>query len=486
MAVDVKNTPEVASVSLFDHMPAAALAGSAYLLGTLGIVFYLLPFLWQSQGWQNNAALIVRGLLQFAALVGLLIFGARILGPKASAGTRAGIFVALAGFLLILLLTRWASLWIEYWSFERGLFGPSTGAILTAVVGLGLLIVGIRCFLRPRTERFLVRLEEQGWFTAKPYKALQGLRVRRGTIFGILLLVGAGIWTLLAHGTLRKGSPDWQMNVPFTGRVIVDNAGDVSDELAKRFPNKDLTPTTIADPASYVLNPTAFVKIEKANDARDLQPGQVIPTADFDRTVRALIAANKTPPTAKTPDLLVVDRYTLKEINQTIDPAKFVKIIEPGSSNFRTDQVVERGKYNEEVTKLKEEGETEPQVGAPQPASGPMVHRALTLLPSVQFTVPLLLLAATLWLAWRIVNVPVFADFLIATEAEMNKVSWTTQRRLVQDTIVVLVTVIVMAFYLAFCDVSWKSVLSWGPIRVLQLPTENQSEAAQPVEDRPW
>ena len=32
-------------------------------------------------------------------------------------------------------------------------------------------------------------------------------------------------------------------------------------------------------------------------------------------------------------------------------------------------------------------------------------------------------------------------DFLIATEAEMNKVSWTTRKRLVKDTIVVLVTV---------------------------------------------
>ncbi len=72
----------------------------------------------------------------------------------------------------------------------------------------------------------------------------------------------------------------------------------------------------------------------------------------------------------------------------------------------------------------------------------------MTLLPSVQFTVPLLLLAAALWLAWRVVNLPAFADFLIATEAEMNKVSWTTQRRLFQDTIVVLVTVVLMAVYL--------------------------------------
>ena len=33
-------------------------------------------------------------------------------------------------------------------------------------------------------------------------------------------------------------------------------------------------------------------------------------------------------------------------------------------------------------------------------------------------------LAFGLWLGYRIVNVPQFADFLIAVEAEMNKVSW--------------------------------------------------------------
>src|SRR4029077_5664042 len=115
----------------------------------------------------------------------------------------------------------------------------------------------------------------------------------------------------------------------------------------------------------------------------------------------------------------------------------------------------------------------------------PFTQAHWTLLPDVRFTVPLLLAAVSLWFAYRVVNLPVFADFLIATEAEMNKVSWTTQRRLVQDTIVVLVTVVLMAFYLAFCDLSWKSVLSWKHIGVLQIP-EDRPETTQPVEDRPW
>ncbi|MCS7045428.1 MAG: preprotein translocase subunit SecE, partial [Gemmataceae bacterium] len=58
------------------------------------------------------------------------------------------------------------------------------------------------------------------------------------------------------------------------------------------------------------------------------------------------------------------------------------------------------------------------------------------------------------------VNWPSFADFLIATEAEMNKVSWTTRRRLVQDTIVVLVTVFLMTAFLFVVDVVWIKVLS--------------------------
>jgi preprotein translocase SecE subunit len=428
MAVAVKNTPEVASASLLDRMAAASLAGTAYALGTLGITFYLIPSLWGTLGWTGNAAWIVRDLIQLVVLVGLINFGVRLLKPKAAAGTRAGIFLGIVGFLVILLLTRWASLWFEYGAYQASLYSPIVGAILTAIVGLALVFVAGRFFLRPGFERFLVRLEEQGWFSAKPYKPLQGVRVRRGTIFGILVLVGAGIWTLLAHNTLRKGPPDWQMNIPFTGRVAIQSAGDAKAELAKRFPDWE---------------------------AR-LQEGT-----------------------------LVVDRETLKEINQAVDPATHVKIFTPGGSDYATNEIVDRSAFNEVTRKLKESNEPLPTTVAPEPAGGPLAYRSLTLLPSVQFTVPLLLLAASLWLAYRVVNMPAFADFLIATEAEMNKVSWTTQKRLVQDTIVVLVTVILMAFYLFAMDQSWRVLLSWKPIGVLQVPDE-QSEQNTNVEQRPF
>jgi preprotein translocase subunit SecE len=43
-----------------------------------------------------------------------------------------------------------------------------------------------------------------------------------------------------------------------------------------------------------------------------------------------------------------------------------------------------------------------------------------------------LLLVAGLWLGYRLVNLPSFADFLIAVEAEMNKVSWPSQTELIR------------------------------------------------------
>ena len=40
------------------------------------------------------------------------------------------------------------------------------------------------------------------------------------------------------------------------------------------------------------------------------------------------------------------------------------------------------------------------------------------------YGLPTLLAVAGLWAAYRAVNLPAFADFLIAVEAEINQVSW--------------------------------------------------------------
>jgi hypothetical protein len=41
--------------------------------------------------------------------------GGKLLGTQTPPGVRAGVFVAFVGFLLVVLLTRWVSLWIEHW-----------------------------------------------------------------------------------------------------------------------------------------------------------------------------------------------------------------------------------------------------------------------------------------------------------------------------------------------------------------------------------
>ena len=410
MAVAVKNTPDVDAPGALDRQPVVSLAGAAYALGSLGVVFGLLPYVWSEVlgiGTASFGRATLLGVCMAGALLGFALLGARLLGPRPVPGAKAGVFVCLVGALVILLLTRWASLWFEHWAYDLNAFGPSgptVGAALTAGFGLILLALGVRALFRPRVEKGLVRFEEQGWFSGHAYKRMQGQRVRRGTILGILLLAGAGVYTLLSHGMLRRGPDSWQLNVPFTGQVVVADPGDAA--------------------------------------AEKLAPG----------------------------DRLGRDAY--RDLYARYDPASHVKVRSPGSSDkLKANEIVSKAEFEAERAQIAASAAgIEPQAGPVQPPTGETVYRRLTLLPALQFTVPLLILAGSIWLAWRVVNLPVFADFLIATEAEINKVSWTTRRRLVQDTVVVLATVVLMALFLFGTDQVWRVLLSMKPIQVLQIP----------------
>ena len=68
----------------------------------------------------------------------------------------------------------------------------------------------------------------------------------------------------------------------------------------------------------------------------------------------------------------------------------------------------------------------------------------------VSYGVAALVLFGGLWLGFRLVNLPTFADFLIAVEAEMNKVSWPSQTELIRASIVVIVLMFGLTFVL-FC-----------------------------------
>ena len=98
----------------------------------------------------------------------------------------------------------------------------------------------------------------------------------------------------------------------------------------------------------------------------------------------------------------------------------------------------------------------------------PFTDTPVVFLYRITLTVPVLLLVVAAWFAWRLVCWPAFADFLIATEAEMNKVSWTTRKRLYTDTIVVLVTVVLMTVFLFVVDILWIKILTHPFIDVLK------------------
>jgi len=61
-----------------------------------------------------------------------------------------------------------------------------------------------------------------------------------------------------------------------------------------------------------------------------------------------------------------------------------------------------------------------------------------------------------LWFSFRLVNLSRFADFLIAVEAEMNKVSWPTKQELIRSSIVVIFIIFFMAALLYGFDLIWE------------------------------
>ena len=74
--------------------------------------------------------------------------------------------------------------------------------------------------------------------------------------------------------------------------------------------------------------------------------------------------------------------------------------------------------------------------------------------------IPGALLAIGGWVGYRLVNWPRFADFLIAVEAEMAKVSWPSRTELVRASIVVIFTIFFLAIILFLFDVVWQWIFT--------------------------
>jgi preprotein translocase SecE subunit len=327
MAVAVKEAIGSTSSRPVSRLALGTLAGTLYLWISLAIIFYGVQYLWGMLVSPNMTAPAVntalRILATLAAIAGLVWGGKRLLGTHPVRGLRAGVFLGFVALLLILLVTTAVGNALEA---RIGESNPPLGMGITAITAVVLLGLAAWSLFRPGFDLFALQFEDQGWFTSSSYKRGQGLRVRRGTLLGILILCGCGIYTLLAHDTLRSGNPNWEVILPFAG-------------------------------------------------------------------------------------------------------------------GYR-----------------------------------------LSLLPDIQFSVPILIAAASLWLGYRVVNYPVFADFLIATEAELNKVSWTTRRRLIQDTLVVLVTVFLLTTFMFGVDIVWVKILSSPWIQVLQTGGETEKTQTGPLD----
>jgi preprotein translocase subunit SecE len=90
----------------------------------------------------------------------------------------------------------------------------------------------------------------------------------------------------------------------------------------------------------------------------------------------------------------------------------------------------------------------------------------VALLGNGHFLLMIVLGLLAVWVAYRLVNYPKFADFLIAVEAEMNKVSWPSQPELVRASIVVMAVIFLMAMVLYGFDVFWTKFLQLIRVRI--------------------
>jgi preprotein translocase SecE subunit len=324
---------ETSSQSRIPNPPAslalASLIGAGYVLAALAAAFYAIPHLWleyinpQLSGNHLVGNWLLRNSILVPAIIGLIWFGRSLAGVSPPKGLRGGIFLMISAAFAIFFITKAIGLWAE------SVFEGATGQIITTAVAFALLFGAYRLFTSGRCERWMIGLEEQGWFHTSPFKRALGQKVRRLTLLGILLIGGSGIYALIYHGSLPE---NWTITLPFS------------------------------------------------------------------------------------------------------------------------------------------------QVDG--------VHQTFTLLSNAKYSVPILLLGLSLWMAYRVVNMPAFAEFLIATEAEMNKVSWSSRKRLAQDTVVVLITTIFMALFLLVVDIFWGWLLSRETVGVL--PAKSTGNPKGEVHEAKW
>lgn len=79
---------------------------------------------------------------------------------------------------------------------------------------------------------------------------------------------------------------------------------------------------------------------------------------------------------------------------------------------------------------------------------------------SVSYGVSTAIAVVVCWAAFRMVNFPPFAEFLISVQAEVQKVNWPSWTELKRATIVVICTMFFLGFVLFVYDVVWMQLLT--------------------------
>jgi preprotein translocase subunit SecE len=78
-----------------------------------------------------------------------------------------------------------------------------------------------------------------------------------------------------------------------------------------------------------------------------------------------------------------------------------------------------------------------------------------------KYVIPLIVLAVGAWAAFRVVNIPRFAEFLISVENEMGKVSWPSRGELFRSSLVVLIVIFMLTAILFTYDFVLKAIIGW-------------------------
>ena len=79
----------------------------------------------------------------------------------------------------------------------------------------------------------------------------------------------------------------------------------------------------------------------------------------------------------------------------------------------------------------------------------------------VKFIVPAGLFLGLGCLIFWLVNKPSLADFMIAAEGEMKKVSWSTRQEIMVSTIIVIAVVVFIASLLGATDLGFRTLFDW-------------------------